>query len=77
MMLTALRPARADGACQQVGVEDRGGAQDFETNNLAVPPVEHDVGLYAFGRINRDAIPARRQLLIRQIDVRRIHLGIG
>jgi hypothetical protein len=57
-------------------VENRGGAQDFETSQLAVLPVEHDVGLDAFGRINRDTIPARRQLLIRQIDIRRIHLRI-
>lgn len=57
-------------------MEHRGGTQDFETSHLAVLPVEHDAGLDALGRINRDAIPARRQLLIRQIDLRRIHLGI-
>jgi hypothetical protein len=64
------------GGSSQVGVENRSGAQDLETSHLAVPPVEHDVGLDASGKINRDAIPARRQLLIRQVDIRRIHLGI-
>src|SRR6266496_3247245 len=76
MMLLALRLARADGLRQQVGVEKRGSVQDFEPDHLAVLPVEHDVGPHAFGRIDRDAIPPRRQLLIRQIDIRRIHLGI-
>ena len=56
-------------------MENRGGAQDFEPDHLAVLPVEHDVALYVVGRIDRDAIPARRQLLIRQIDIRRITSG--
>jgi hypothetical protein len=55
MMVPALRLVRADGASQQAGVKNRGGTQDFETSYLAIPPVDHDVGLYASGRINRDA----------------------
>jgi len=57
-------------------MEKRGSVQDFKPDHLAVPPVEHDVGPHAPGRIDRDAIAARRQLLICQVDIRRIHLGI-
>jgi len=49
MMLRASGLARANSLCQQVGLEKRGGVQDFEPDHLAVLPVEHNVCSQAFG----------------------------
>ena len=51
--------------------------QEFEADHLAVFPIEHDVGLHAFGRIDRDTVPAERQTAHpSEIDIRRIQVGI-
>jgi len=49
-----------------------GRIKHFQTDDPPVLPVENNHRMYAFGWIDRDAVTARRQRLVSQVDVRSV-----
>lgn len=61
--------AGADSPRQQVLMKQRSRVEDLHTDDLAVLPVEDDHPLCSVGKVETNAVPTGRQLLVSEVDV--------